>query len=650
MSLDKLFRLGRRLLSGKKESATPTTGQQTKQITYEPKPSQASGQELAVREIRNPPVVLKQTKPLQMGDDIAPAFGSSTYDWVMRKGRGQYTADEWLEHLTSRRKERFNIFGKPATRTVLDLKKFKYDRGPFAGKEVSISREELFDSNLAIFNDRGDLTGGLLFAAQKFGMKLDANTVGTMLKLNPVNRLKTLDFGIPQGTYEKIIKNADDQYKKIQSIAKKFDMADRDNFDRADTVLYYLNALRKGDVDDLTENANSAVERLIRLRNGIKDKAPLRNEFIQINKIISEIDEGIAPLKSSRAPRYYNEDQTLKGGDNYREVVFFLDEPILGNSAPLKTSGSHFSQFVKNEVFHVRFDTRFTPDGKKVLSIHQIQADNAKRVSEALSRGKQLSGEARKNPFQKDIENRMFLSAQRKLQQDLDLAAQTGNPSKIYKAADDLQRNTKRITSGVQRGEVDYFPMVDAADYSDHALKYLLQLAAREGADYVAVLPFDMLNYKASVEGFAGNERAYGYASGKGINKKGKAIIPELMKKTARFFGSSAGPIKISRSNPKKPYKKIDEETYVYKEGHLLGPKGKEGERGFVPGKSFTRIAHTDASENPKKGYKLITEDNPNLYFDAFAIKVNNLMRGTQKTYKSKGGLVVDIFKTRRYN
>ena len=96
MSLRSLFQFGKRLLKGKKESATPATGQQTKLTTYEPKPSQAQGQELAVRELRNPPVVLKQTKPLHMGDDISPAFGSSSYDWVMRKGRGQYTADEWL--------------------------------------------------------------------------------------------------------------------------------------------------------------------------------------------------------------------------------------------------------------------------------------------------------------------------------------------------------------------------------------------------------------------------------------------------------------------------------------------------------------------------------------------------------------------------
>ena len=51
MSLRSLFQFGKRLLKGKKESAQPATGQQQRQITYEPKPSQAQGQELALREI-----------------------------------------------------------------------------------------------------------------------------------------------------------------------------------------------------------------------------------------------------------------------------------------------------------------------------------------------------------------------------------------------------------------------------------------------------------------------------------------------------------------------------------------------------------------------------------------------------------------------
>ena len=209
MSLKSLFQLGKRILKGKKESATPATGQQQKLITYEGK-TKETGLELAKKEMANPPVVLKKTKALHMGDDTAPAFGSSTYDWVMRKGPGKYSADEWIDHLTTTRKENFKVFGKPASKFVRDTKKFKYDRGPFAGKEATVSKEELFDTNLAIFNEAGDLTGGLLFAAKKFGLKLDGNEIGAMIKLNPINRLKPVEFG---GA------NLDEVAKKIQTNA-----------------------------------------------------------------------------------------------------------------------------------------------------------------------------------------------------------------------------------------------------------------------------------------------------------------------------------------------------------------------------------------------------------------------------------------------
>ena len=46
-----------------------------------------------------------------------------------------------------------------------------------------------------------------------------------------------------------------------------------------------------------------------------------------------------------------------------------------------------------------------------------------------------------------------------------------------------------------------------------------------------------------------------------------------------------------------------------------------------------------------EKGLRAITPDNPNLYFDAFAVEVKPGMAYTQKLYKREGGLVVDIFK-----
>ena len=50
MSLKSLFQLGKRILKGKKESATPATGQQQKLITYEGK-TKETGLELAKKEI-----------------------------------------------------------------------------------------------------------------------------------------------------------------------------------------------------------------------------------------------------------------------------------------------------------------------------------------------------------------------------------------------------------------------------------------------------------------------------------------------------------------------------------------------------------------------------------------------------------------------
>jgi len=163
-----------------------------------------------------------------------------------------------------------------------------------------------------------------------------------------------------------------------------------------------------------------------------------------------------------------------------------------------------------------------------------------------------------------------------------------------------------------------------------------MQRAARENVDYVAVAPFDKLSFRQGYK--AGNERFYGYANGKGINKSGTSVMPNLMKRAARLYGSKAGPTKISLSDPSKPYKKISTDRFKYPDRHKLS------------GKEVKSTYHEDVSSADGSGYTFIESSNPALYFDAFAIKVNPLMRGTQKTYKKLGGLVVDMFKPIRYN
>jgi hypothetical protein len=633
MSLRSLLGLGRRLLRGKKESATPATGQQTKQITYEPTPSQATGQELAVQEIRNPPIVLKKTKPLQMGDDTAPAFGSSTYDWVMRKGRDKYDADEWIDHLTSTRKINFKIFGQPAQKTIREQKRFKYDSGPFAGKEVNVSKEELFDSNVAVFNEAGDLTGGLLYAAKKFGLKLDANEVGAMLKLNPVNRLQAIELGTPKGAmeaYTQVAKNAQNSVRDLQvkykdSITIKEDL---------DNIQYYLTGGES--------YKKAALETINKTAKRLSDMNPEDQKLL--NKVIGEINEKAMPLRKSKT--YYGSESnyTLQGGNDYRETIFTLPEDIVTNRS-VRNKGGHFSEVLPdtNNIYHIRYDTRFTPDGKKVFMISEIQSDVNQSIAKALTKAQQIGGERRINPFNAEVEINLLISRRGQMMDDLNKAIESnnfGSVNAIKSSLDDVNKKLQRLTTskGYDDKVKDYFPLVESDAYGDHAVKYLLQKAARENVDYVAVAPFDKLSFR---QGFKeGNERFYGYANGKGIGKKGKAVLPDVMSKVARFYNTKAGPTKISLSDPYKPYKKIATDEFKYPDSHPL--KGKKIKSEYHQ--------NAEAEEILNEGYKFMEPNDPRLYFDAFAIKVSPVMRQTQKTYKSQGGLVVDLYNTIRYN
>ena len=470
MSLKGLFQLGKRLLKGKKESATPATGQQQKLITYEKKAPQETGLELATKELRNPPIVRKQTKALYMGDDVAPAFGSSTYDWAMKIGPGRYTADEWLNHLTSTRKENFKIFGKAATRKVREPKKFTYDSGPFAGRQAVVTADELFDTNLAVFNSAGDLTGGLLFAAKKFGLKLDANEIGSMIKLNPINRLKAVELGVPDEAIEQLITKSKSISAQLDNIAKKYPSSEV-GLSLTDAA-YHLRPLKVGGHTDAT-TVNSVV---LKFKNAVRKARDGTNinqsDFKNLNRMIGEVDEAAAKVTNKQNKTQYAKEEayTLPGGKNYRETIFKLDEEIPTNQNAF-TSPGHFSEHGKNQIYHVRFDTRVTPDGKKVLLIHEIQSDVNQKIAKVLSKSQQLDGENRVNPFNADIELNLLISERGKISARLNKALSEQDISGINANAQILNDVQRKISNVIQKNprRKDYFPMVEADQFGDHA-------------------------------------------------------------------------------------------------------------------------------------------------------------------------------------
>ena len=615
--------LGR--LITKKAKPAQATGQQQKLITYTPETKKLPATEVVKKDLVpvNPRL---QTGDLQMGEKVQPLFGSSTYDWAMRKGPGKYTADEWIDHLTTSRKVNFKVFGQPSTRFERGPKSFTYDRGKYAGKTANINKEELFDSNVAIFDEAGELAGGLLAAAKKYNIKLSAQDVGNFLRGNPANRLKAVtysDDAIQNFNYKAPLENS---LGIVQTVKRQFPAMG----ERFDTLTLHLNTIERGIMNGMINDVKQGYRAFSGELRGIMQANVGTESRRQLNAMKGAVDEVYAKATGARSgvkpTQYRNEtNYTLQGGQNYKETVFVLDEPIATNSTPMKNMG-HFSD-LKNNLFHVRYDVRSTPNGKKAFVIHEIQSDANQAIAKQLTAKEAFGPNARYNPFQKQIETKLLIEQRNKLLQNVD------NMTNADVAA--LQTVNKQIARlGANRAGAnkDYFPLLDSDAYGDYALKYLLNKAAKENVSYVAVMPFNKLHFRQGYK--AGNERFYGYASGKGINNKGKSVMADLMKKTANFQDSKAGPIKISLSDPSKPFKEIATDTFKYPKTHPLS------------GKEIKSVYHNEAyGSQVEKGLRSITPDNPNLYFDAFAVEVKPGMAYTQKLYKREGGLVVDIFK-----
>ena len=608
----------------KKAKPAQATGQQQKLITYTPETRKLPATEIVKKDLVpvNPRL---QTGDLQMGERVQPLFGSSTYDWTMRKGPGKYSADEWIDHLTSSRKVNFKIFGQPTSRIERGPKSFTYDRGRYAGKTANINKEELFDSNVAVFDEGGELAGGLLAAAKKYNLKLSAQDIGNFLRGNPANRLKAVtysDDAMANFAYRPALVQA-------QGIANTLKRQFPAMAERFDTLNLHVKTIERGIEKGMLNDVKEGYRAFSGELRGILQANVGTEARRQLNAMKGSIDEVYAKATGARSgikPTRYRaeESYTLQGGQNYKETVFILDEPIATNSTAMKNMG-HFTE-LKNNLFHVRYDVRSTPNGKKAFVIHEIQSDANQSIAKSLTAKEAFGPNVRYNPFQRRTENMLLIEQRNKLLENVD------NMTNADIAA--LQTINKQIAKlGGTRGKAkDYYPLLDSDAYGDYALKYLLNKAAKEKVDFVAVMPFDKLHFRQGYK--AGNERFYGYASGKGINKKGKSVMADLMKKTAKFQDSNAGPIKISLSDPKLPYKKLNTNTFKYPQKHSLA------------GKEIKSVYHEEAFEKQvESGLRSITPDNPNLYFDAFAVEVKPGMAYTQKLYKREGGLVVDIFK-----
>jgi len=596
-----------------------------------------------------------RTGALQMGRKEPLMFGSSLYDRIAQKGGGLYSADDWMNWLTNRTVRKAKFEGRDIDIASINPVKVKYDNasGYLSNKEVTIPLEELFDSNIAAFSPTGELSGGLLYAAKLSGEKIPGKLLADMVRLNPVNRIQAFEFGIP--------KISDRLY------------ADANTFTASSTnsILTSMNAAQKDlyrvPIDDIRKNFNIMTTimkdgqnpedyyyRLTQIVKSMKQKGLGSEQTRLLNGVQGKADDLMAKYSKGSGyeapPKYASQEgYTFPGGQDYRETVFTLPEDILTNRSLRKGNPHYSSDKYTNPLIHVRWDTRFTPDGKKVFLIHEIQSDTNQSIARKLrTLGESgYEGKNRINPFNKDAEVVFLADARAKIAKDL-----SSNKLSTYETEEAISRirnidRTLKFLGGTQGPSArkyynrsdspvaniidkvqDYYPFLDRSSYASYAIKYLTNKAAKEGVDYVAVVPANYMQRGMDAQKVKGYLQFYGYPNGgKSPVGKGLAVIPDEMRKQARLFDTKSGMIKFSLSDPSKPFKSIKRQTVD------------------VPGdKKYEIKVHKEAEKKfddiTSEGVKEMYPDNLSLYGDAYGVKVSKLMEQTQKLYKKDGGFI----------
>jgi hypothetical protein len=693
MSLRNLLGLGRKLVQKKADDAVPeaietttigglpdlaklktptpnlpTVAEQTRAlVAKEPKISAP----LLLRPMDN----MKPTA-VSLGDDLKlnKIFGSSTYDRIAMKGDGSFTADEWADWLTDRGKRRFKLFGKDFEEGFVTGRKFKYDTGKakatphLLNKEMTVPIEELFDSNIAQFNRAGDLTGGLLFSAKEAGVKIPGRVLADMVQDSPINRIKIRELGIPQTVINKTentvktqIARLADMERSLQrtinvnpaaSRVEKLEEFKSQGLDVAEmkmnlkTLRNEMRALNSAVRDGNSSAVEDASVEIANLFSKIKKGLP-SDKKIAINKMQGEIDDIVASTRNITPPKFQGQTSyTYPGGQNYREAVIVLDESIPKNIKGGRRPNPHFEgKEYDNPLAHIRWDTRTTSDGKKAFLMHEIQSDTNQGISKFLrdQKAEPFNTSLRQNPYQNEKILKFLFDSRKKLSDEvlsgkLSATRMELNAKKI-KDLDEVIKKTVKSPDArydsygkVQGGAtgVDYVPLLDRASQAKASLAYLTNLAAREGVDYVAVAPVNLMKRGISLDTYnktsntKAYQEAYGYFRGnKTPGSKSPAVIPSLMKKIGKDFDTKAGTIKISKSDPTKPYKRVESE-----------------ELDIYDGNQYKVEKHTSASSNPTSGSTLIPDNDLRLYTDVFSVKVSPNMVNPQKIYKKEGGFI----------
>jgi hypothetical protein len=291
-----------------------------------------------------------------------------------------------------------------------------------ASKKTGVTRDELADTNIALFDKDQNLKGGYLKVAMDNDIPVSAKTLLEMVARAPANNTASIRMGYDQKSLRAVSDDFFDEFEDVMgrlrssvvSTADKYlsrgqdtpeltelrrgiDKISRDYYvKKADFGLRNYGHTTRPNSDDDYEFANFArkLEDLFKASVNVDPKAVLENAGIPYSEMMApllrkaeafndNLSKQIQNTPYERRFQYGNQDAyRLYGAEDYHEDIVVLkdfegkfNKSIFGEDFKVP-SPAHFSEH-KNQLYHVRYGTRAVkgaPD-EKAYVLDEMQAD-----------------------------------------------------------------------------------------------------------------------------------------------------------------------------------------------------------------------------------------------------------------------------------
>lgn len=496
---------------------------------------------------------VSKTKPLTVGGK-KERFGSALYDYLAQHPANKpLPADQWIKE--------FSNFNRLSSYEI-----------PVQGAKIrgSITKEELFDTNIAQFDKEGKVVGGFLRLAQENNLPVSKLDLMQMVEKSPaVNTvIKRFKYQNP----DKIKADVDDyintELRLYDDVSKKLDeyYAGLPAKEQARTQ-NLITSVQKGIMDLKAESRGVKARVENALEGGLLPERLAKDYFTSIkekgssqigigrvqdfikrelnidpNKILPP--EMLTPLANKGrtiarniqtqlnqglTPRYGEQySYRIQGAEDYYEDVAYIKKiPFDKDVRPGTLSAQkHYEEVAgetfKNQIYHARYGKRSLEGNpnKKVFAIDEIQSDiQAVAFPADPIRSKVI------NPFNSEQEFNQANVALNNLKDKMKAIASKGAAitekdkfefKRLASNFEELRKKTMNASNVAKiqdkfgrDGDVPYLPFFDRSSYGDHALKQTLKTAAENNVEWVVVNPVERLHALRNM-GRDGDKTYYG--------------------------------------------------------------------------------------------------------------------------------------------